>query len=134
MREDWYTTQGRCPWNQAAVAGGAAAFGRWTVRVAEAGTYRIEVRRWPRELDAPMAGIPSVKKTLLYGGAPKALPVAKTRLKVGNSVQEADVVAEDTVKCFTVKVEAGAADIETTLLDKAGKPLCSAYYVCIRRE
>ena len=29
------------------------------VRVAEAGAYRFEVRRWPREVDAPLAGCPT---------------------------------------------------------------------------
>ncbi len=40
----------------------------------------------------------------------------------------------DTVKGFAVKVPGRSADIETTLFDKAGKPLCSAYYVEIQRE
>jgi hypothetical protein len=48
--EDWFTTQGNCPWNQGAVAGGAAAFGRWPVRFAEAGralcsAYYVSVRK-----------------------------------------------------------------------------------------
>ncbi|MCX7046351.1 MAG: arylsulfatase [Candidatus Sumerlaeota bacterium] len=142
--EDWYPTKGSCPWNQAAVANGAASFGLWTVRFAEAGAYRVELRRWPRDADAPMAGVPDDTKTvdawlkdqpvrgLLYGGAPKALPVARARLKIGASVQEADVDSRDKAKVFTVKVDAGPADLETTLLDKDGKALCSAYYVSIR--
>ncbi|MDO8540892.1 MAG: arylsulfatase [Opitutaceae bacterium] len=143
--EDWYPTQGHCPWNQAAVANGIAAFGHWTVRFTDAGTYRVELRRWPRETDAPMTDVPDGAKTvdaylndqpvrgLLYGGAPKALPVARARLKIGASVQEADVGSQDKAKVFTVKVNAGPADLEATLLDKNGKPLCSAYYVYVRR-
>ena len=61
--EDWHPTQGNCPWNQAAVAGGAAAFGRWPVRFAEAGAYRVEVRRWPREADAPWQVFPPARKS-----------------------------------------------------------------------
>lgn len=144
--EDWYPTQGPCPWNQAAVANGARVFGRWTVRFAEAGAYRVEIRRWPREADAPMAGVPDAPKNvdaylndqpvrgLLYGGALKALPVARARLKIDAGVQEADVDSRDKAKVFTVKVDAGAADIEAALLDKDGNPLCGAYYVYVRRD
>jgi arylsulfatase A-like enzyme len=144
--EDWYSTQGNCPWNQAAVASGAAAFGRWPVRFAEAGTYLVEVRRWPREADAPLAGVPAGRRAvdaqlndrpvsgLLYGGVPRALPVARVRLKIGTSVQEAVVGGKDEFVSFTTKVDAGSADIEASLLDETGEALCSAFYVCVRRS
>jgi len=144
--EDWFTTRGSCPWNQGAVAGGAGAFGRWPVRFAEDGTYRVEVRRWPREVAAPITGIPAGAKIVdawldggpvrgtLYRGAPRALPVARMELKIADQVQTAGVSDVDTVKVFTVKVAAGPADIEATLLDQAGKPLCSAYYISVRKK
>jgi arylsulfatase A-like enzyme len=144
--EDWFTTKGNCPWNQAAVAGGAAAFGRWPARFAEAGKYRIEVRRWPRELQAPIAGVPTGKKVVdawvnsrpidgtLYGGKPRALPVSQVELKIAGQVQTADVSKTETVKVFTMEVAAGPAHIEATLLDEAGRALCGAYYVSVRKE
>jgi arylsulfatase A-like enzyme len=144
--EDWYPTQGDCPWNQAAVSKGAATLGRWPVRVAAGGTYRVEVRRWPRETDAPLAGIPSGKKTVdaylpgqpvmgpLYGGVATALPVARVQLKFGPSVQEIAVARTDRAAVFTAKVDAGPADLEATLLDEKGEPLCSAYYLYVRRS
>ena len=144
--EDWYPTKGNCPWNQAAVAGGAAVFGRWPVRVAQAGTYRIEVRRWPREADAPLAGIPAGRRTvdaylrdqpvsgLLYGGVPKALSVARVQLKIGDHAQEAKVDGKDKAAVFTANIEAGPTDIEATFLDEAGKLLCGACYVTIRKS
>ncbi len=143
--EEWFTTKGNCPWNQAAIANGAAAFGRWPVRFAEAGTYQIEVRRWPREIKAPIAGVPNVEKTvdawldgrpvdgLLYGGKPRALPVSRVELKIVGQVLTADVSTEDSVKIFNVEVPAGPADIEATLLDKNGKALCGGYFVSIRK-
>lgn len=143
--EDWYTTKGRCPWNQGAVANGVAAFGRWPVRFAEAGTYRVEVRRWPRELNTPITGTPTgikivdawvdggpVRGTLIEG-TPKALPVAKAQLKIADTVQESAVAAGDTEITFTVQANAGPADIEANLLDTDGKPLCSAFYVTVER-
>lgn len=144
--EDWYTTKGSCPWNQAMVAKGADAMGRWPVRFAEAGSYQVEVRRWPREANAPMSGLPNRMLTLdayfddlpvdnlLYRGKPKAMPVARVRLRIGGNIQEADVTAADKAAVFTAKVEAGPGDIEATLLDKSGEPLSSAYYLIIRKE
>lgn len=143
--EDWYPAQGNCPWNQAAVAGGAAAFGRWPVRIAEAGAYRVEVRRWPRETGAPLAGLPAAPKTvdahlpdgpvggLLYGGAPKALAVARVRLKIGAGIQEAVAKPADQAAVFAATLQAGPTDIEATLLDPAGQPLCGGFYVSVRK-
>ncbi len=143
--EDWFATKGNCPWNQAAVANGAAAFGRWDVRFAEAGDYQIEVRRWPRELAAPMAGVPTSKKSvdawldgrpvgeMLYGGKPQALPVSRVELKYADQVQTADVSDAETLKIFTITAAAGPAEIEATLLDKDGKALCGAFYISVRK-
>jgi arylsulfatase A-like enzyme len=144
--EDWYPTAGRTPWNQAMVANGVKAFGYWTVRFAAAGVYRFEIRRWPREIDAPICGVPAAEKTvdaylddrpvrgLLYGGAPRTLPVARARLRIGTNLQEAAVAPGDKVKEFTATVDAGAAEIEATLLDARGNPLCGAYYVAVRKN
>ena len=146
--EDWYSTQGNCPWKHAAVASGAAVFGRWPVRFAEAGTYLVEVRRWPREADAPLAGVPASGhvadaqlddrpvRELLYlpGGPIRALPVARVQLKVGSSVQETAVGSSDKCITFTTKVDAGPTDIEATLYDESGKALGSAFYVSVRKS
>lgn len=143
--EDWYTTQGTCPWNQGAVALGSASFGKWPVRFAETGTYRIELRRWPRELDTLLDGIPTIRKTVdawlngrlvnatLYNSTPKALPVTNAQLRIGENVQEVKVAHGDKAAVFTMKVEAGMTDISTTLFDGGGNPLCSAFYVEIRK-
>lgn len=144
--EDWYPTRGNCPWNQAAVAAGGTVFGHWPVCIAESGTYNIEVRRWPREADAPLSGIPASPKTVdaylpntpvsgpLYGGAPKTLPVARVQLKIRGKLQEA--VVEGTAKSatFTPQLAAGPADLEATLLDRQGKLLGGAFYVYVQRS
>ncbi|MEI8235112.1 MAG: arylsulfatase [Verrucomicrobiota bacterium] len=144
--ESWYPTANYCPFAQSHVCSGSNFFGYWTVRIAAAGRYRFELRRWPREMDGPMAGVISPPKVpdayldgspvkgTLYAGTPKALPVAKARLKIGGKEQEAVVAATDKCTTFTVALEAGPADIEATLLDKGDKPLCGAFYVYARRE
>jgi len=141
--EDWYTTKGRCPWNQGAVAEGDSSCGRWPVRVAAAGSYRVEVRRWPRQVDAPINGVPPNTKVvdawlrelpvdgLLYGGKPRALPVAKVHLRIGDDVQEAEVADGESVKVFRVELSDGLTDIEATLIDRDGRTLSSAYYVSV---
>ncbi len=145
--ESWTPTQGTgCPWSQGHVAEGTRAFGRWTVRIARTCMYRIEVRRWPRAVDVPMTDAPSAAKTpdaflsdqpvlwQLYGAAPRALPVATVRLRIGAQVEEAPVAAGDQGKVFRMELSAGATEIEAQLLDGAGVPLCGAYFVCVRPE
>ena len=127
---------------------GGCRVGRWPVRFAEAGTYLTEVRHWPREADAPLAGVPASGRVadaatcdrpvreLLYlpGGPIRALPVARVQLKVGSSVQEAAVGTGEKCITFTTKVDAGPTDIEATLRDESGKALCSAFYVRVRKS
>ena len=144
--EDWYPTKGACPWNQGAVAGGRAVFGHWTVRFAEAGAYRVEVRRWPRETDAPISGIPAARPVAnaFLDGSPVAerftaacrrpCPCARVSLTVGSSTQETAVGKGDKAVRFTVNAAAGPADIDARLLDRDGKPLCGACYVYVRRD
>jgi hypothetical protein len=145
--ESWTPTQRTgCPWSQGHVAEGAPAFGYWTVRIAKTGPYRIEVRRWPRAVDVPMTDAPSAARTpdaflsdqpvlwQLYGAAPRALPVAAVRLKIGEHRDEVPVAAGDQGKVFRMELNAGATEIEAQLLDNAGHPLCGAYFVCVRPE
>jgi len=144
--EDWYPTREACPWNQGRVAKGERHFGYWTVRFAAAGDYRVEVRRWPHEADVPIAGVPaawpaadafldgSSVRGLLYRGAPRALQVARVRLRIGQNMQEAELADGDKVAVFLVKAVAGPADMEAVLLDKDGAALCGAFYVAVRRN
>jgi hypothetical protein len=144
--EDWYPTEGECPWNQRRVSRGGALFGYWTVRFEKAGNYLFEVRRWPREADAAITGIPAGKKTVdaylrgqpvkvtIYGDGRTALPVRKIRLKASSTAQEVVVKETDQSAIFKVKLPAGPADIEAALIDEAGRSLCNAFFVYIRRD
>jgi hypothetical protein len=140
--EDWYSTKGACPWNQAAVARGAGQ-GRWPVRIDKEGVYRIEVRRWPRETGAAMDGVPTRKKTAdavlrdkpvkntLYDGEPIALPVAEVHLKIGENIQKVAVGKGVAFVALKARLKAGPTDIEALLLDAAGKELCGAFYLYV---
>jgi len=143
--EDWVSDD--CPWSQAAVAQGPKKFGSWRVRVQTSGVYRLEVRRWPREADAPMSGVPAEKRTppdawlngkpvtrLLYGGQPIALPVAQVRVKIGGQTLHSRVQPEDRAAVFEVPLTAGEQTIEASLLDASGADLAGAYFVYVRQN
>ena len=135
-----------CAWNQAHVAGGMAAFGYAEIEVARAGDYRFELRRWPREIEAPMAGVPSWTKpvdawlhdrpvtAMLYGDKFRGLPVKWIQLKAGDQIRQAEVTPADTAKVFTLSLPAGPLRLETVMLDEQREPLAEAYYLYIRPE
>jgi hypothetical protein len=143
---DWYLPQ--VPWNHAQVAAGPTAAGDWRIRAARAGTYRFEVRRWPREADAPPAGAPSIQKTvdawdavgpkpnLIYGGKNtrfKKLPVAAVRLTVGETTRTLAVAAEAKEVSFDLALEKDRTlPVKAELLDASGKLLAGGYYVYCR--
>ena len=49
--EDWMPSKSgeNSPWSQAHILQVSARFGFWPVEIAVDGTYRVELRRWPRE-------------------------------------------------------------------------------------
>ncbi len=140
---DWYLPSP--PWNHASVAAGAKAAGDWQIRAARAGSYRFEVRRWPREADAPLAGRPPINKTvdawdtdgpkvdLLYGGSKTkfaALPVAAVRLTVAGKTQTLPATKDAKGISFDVELEPGQPyGVKAELLDAAGKVIAGGYYV-----
>ena len=113
--------------------------------VQTAGSYRVEVRRWPREADALFAGVRAEKKTppdawlngkpvrnLLYGGTPMALPVARVTLTIAGNLEYSEVKPSDCAAVFHVELPAGEHTINACLVDASGKDIAGAYYVCIR--
>jgi arylsulfatase A-like enzyme len=145
---DWYLPMP--PWNHAAVAAGPAAAGDWRIRAARDGIYRFEVRRWPREADAPLAGVPEIHKTvdawdpggpkpdLIYGNTKTrfaTLPVAAVRLTVGESDRTLPVPKDAREVSFNVELEKDRVlPVKAELLDSAGKVLAGGYYVYCRKQ
>jgi len=119
--------------------------GEWHFKVAEKGLYEIEVRRWPKEVSAPMQGIPMETKQVdawigkkpvagpLYGALFNALPVHFVSLHV-NGFQDVKMVNEtDESKTFTVKLEKGDTQLSSRFLDDEKNEMTVAYYVYIRK-
>ena len=143
---DWYLPDP--PWNHAQVSAGAPQVGEWRIATAEAGRYRFEVRRWPREADAPISGVPSLnnevnawdaeggKRHLIYAGEAspyKALPVAHVRLTVGDYVGTRALSGAETEITFDMPLEKADYEVRAELLDAQKKPIAGAYYVYCRK-
>jgi len=108
--------------------------GPWNVEVARTGTYRISLRRWPKEADASLtAPLPEYCGVDGTYPAGKALPVAQARVKIGDVDVSADVESNAKAAEFTVELPAGPTQLQTWFLDKEGAELCGAFYVEVLR-
>jgi arylsulfatase A-like enzyme len=54
---DWHAAGGLPPWHQNHVRSGAMGNGFWAIDITHAGTYEIELRRWPKHIDKPMDAV-----------------------------------------------------------------------------
>lgn len=150
--EDWISDDKNIPWNQHLVSLGKETFGLWRIRIESQGTYRVELRRWPREADAAISGIPDLSaKTadawlkgnpvneLLYTSysnqplSMKALPVAEIRLKVAGNEISGKVEELQTEVVFKLELPAGEIELEAVMFDHAAKPLGGACYAYITK-
>jgi arylsulfatase A-like enzyme len=116
------------------VRDGFARIGAWNVEVAKAGTYRFELRRWPREVDAPIAAsLPAVRTTAGEVPPSKALPIAKAKIHVGAYDASSDVRTHDKAVIFETPLQPGRLQLQTWFSDANGAELCGAYYVYVTR-
>ena len=132
------------PWNQGHVMKGDLAFNYWRIRIDRQGTYRFEVRRWPREANTAITGVYTFAKEpdawsygepvtgTIYGGEGKALPVSKIRLRVGDQTRTQEVKTGQRYCEFNLTLAEGSSKVEALMLDADGKELGSAYYVYVR--
>lgn len=132
---DWRNPDAACAWNQSQVRAAAPCNGYWEIDVARPGTYRFELRRWPKEEDRPIRdAIPGELRTYRdiedgYGGG-KAIPVTGARLKVGDSDLESPVSADDLGITFTAELKAGETLLQTWFDNEDGEDI-GAYYVYV---
>ncbi|MGB2821507.1 MAG: arylsulfatase [Phycisphaerae bacterium] len=111
---DWHGGGANRTWNQGHIRGGPLANGFWAVDVARAGTYELELRRWPKEADKPIRE--------------RLFDVTEARLRIANVDQTQPVAADAKTATFRVKIEAGKTKLETWFLNGKGKS-CGAFYV-----
>jgi hypothetical protein len=134
---DWHGDMG--PWNQRLVAAGAKANGWWPIRLARAGRYRFELRRWPKEIEAETTLTSSYDKPVETGVLGKALPIAKARIRlfrgnttVAEKTSDPAPGADGAVFEFEDLPE-GPCSLQTWFHDKDGNELAGAYYVYVTR-
>ncbi len=135
---DWRNDPVDCAWNQALVREGHRCNGYWEVEIAQAGSYRLELRRWPRIEDrALIEGIPGELKPFTsaikdgWGGG-RALPLVRAGLRTGGSRVTKEIGSEDRAVTFIVVLEAGEIQLQTYLWDAEGDET-GAYFVYVER-
>ncbi|GAH83387.1 unnamed protein product, partial [marine sediment metagenome] len=104
----------------------------WAVEVARDGEYEISLRRWPKEVDAPItAAIP--------GG--KAISANTARLKIADVDVTKPIPRDATAVKFKVKLKAGKTRLQSWFIpphrgagfmDEQGESR-GAYYVYAKR-
>lgn len=126
--QDSFLDQGR------QVRDGLRRNGPWNVVVDRPAMYEIELRRWPREENAPLRGGLAAKPHSDGQFPPGlALPIASARLKVADFDSRLDVATDQTHATFRVSLPAGRTQLQTWFLDEQGGEICGAYYVYVRR-
>ncbi|MFS4447999.1 arylsulfatase [Maribacter sp. 2307UL18-2] len=140
---DWYLP--KVPWNHAQVAMGSPEVGEWHVNIINQGKYRFEVRRWPREANAAIQGIPIFTKKvdawgtggpiekLIYGNQMNPLPVRSIKLDVGKFSEIIQVGSEDKKVVFEMSLPAGNTKIKGTMLDGDNQIIAGTYYIYMTR-
>jgi arylsulfatase len=108
--------------------------GVWFLQVARAGEYEFELRRWPRERNAPLsAGLPPLKIADGEFPAGASLPIAQARLKIAGFDRTVNIAASDVSANFALPLPAGPAELQTWFCDEAAREICGAYYVYVTR-
>jgi arylsulfatase len=108
--------------------------GAWSLNVARTGTYRFELRRYPREADLALsAAAPEQKFVDGTMRSARAVPIAKAKIRVGEKESSADAEAGAKAVTFSVPLESGPTTLQSHFYDAAGNELIGAYYVYVRR-
>ncbi len=129
-----------CEWldvfvdQQLQVRRGERKIGVFHVRVAQAGRYRFELRRWPRESQLTLtASLPATKVTDGVYVQGKSLPISSATLTIAETSIE--LLPNQDMQSFSTVAALAPQDIElqATFLDHQGTPICGAYYVYVER-
>lgn len=130
-----------CEWldvfvdQQRQIRRGVRKLGTWHLIVDQPGTYRFELRRWPREADQPLAAaMPPADVTDGRYPPGEALPIAAAQIEIGEHQDQAAAEEGATDVTFTAKLDAGPTELTTRFLTDAGEEICGAYYVYVERE
>jgi arylsulfatase A-like enzyme len=121
MSHDWHGP--KVPWNQGAILNGMQANGFWAVEIERDGMYEFELRRWAKEVDAPI-------NKAISGG--KAISATRARLKVADQDLTKPVLADAHFVKFRIRLRTGKTRLQTWFTDEDGTSR-GAYYVYAKR-
>mgnify|MGYP006287415835 CR=1 FL=1 len=111
--------------------------GPWNIRVERSGTYRISLRRWPKEAGAAVRdGVPEYEPqdaTFHPFVEGVALPIAEAHIQVAQVEASLPVEQEQKSVEFEVELPAGETRLQSWFLDESGEEICGAYYAYVTR-
>ena len=138
---DWRNENCNCPWNQSHIRSGMEANGYWEILVERSGGYRIELRRWPREIGYPLNyGFDGddvewrkdciAQRFWSWYTEGKVLPLKYVKLRVGDIEYSKEILPNDSSVTFNVTLKEGQVHLQSWLAD--GRDLqVGAYYVYV---
>ena len=136
---DWRNLEVEAVWNQSMVRAGVRYNGYWELDVAVRGTYRIELRRWPREANLPLSrGIQGPLRgygDMVYGtgyGGGAAIDIDAGVVSVGGDEQRREVRKSDVCARFELSLEPGPAHLQARWETADGSDV-GAYYVYLSK-
>jgi len=132
---DWHTNNQGVPWHQNHIRNAHGSNGFWAVDVTRAGRYRLELRRWPKEVGLPLdAALPedpwiTDNRNQTPG---KAIHPARARVRLGDVEQSVAIAPGDMGATFELDLPRGPAELRTWLVDEDGVER-GAYFVYVER-
>ncbi len=134
-RLDAMDVMGDIAWDQPHILEALKTTGTWAVQVEEAGLFRFSFRRWPEELDLPIAAIPESEDLLTnkrHGsrGKARAIKAKKAHLKVNDRAMTKSVSKSDKEVVFELELSPFTGWLSATFEDAKGETQ-GAYYVYV---
>ena len=137
---DWITT-GSTPWNQSHVRramNGKGNTGFWNVKVTEPGEYQFRLRRWPEEVDlpiaaplAPGAAVPGAKAYRTADGI--AIQPTKATLQIGDVTVSKAIEKNAKEVTFDIAVTPGKKTL-SALFESEDGIVHGAYFVYVTKK
>ncbi len=144
-----HDVRGDLAWNQDQVLAGKFTNGYWPIDVARDGIYEFSLRRWPREVDAPITAaipVPENLRHLMHYVSHSdyskthetgvAIPSTYARLKIGPFDADRLIQKDDHEVVFRVPLKAGSTRLQAWFVDGSGNigaQTWGVYYVSVRR-
>ncbi len=110
--------------------------GIWNIDVQQAGKYRVELRRYPREADAAIcAGVPRFEPR--FGDpipAGKPANITQANLETANGIKTKKVSKTDQAITFIVDLKKGKTQIRAWFGNEQEPIVCGAYYAYVKLD